>query len=85
MAADPNFKTFEAAYPYVVRKLLTDNSPAMRKILHSVWFSLEKCFMCVCVCVDVYVYIDVRVLYVKVLIHALKNSICNSIYCDSYL
>ena len=36
VAADTNFKTFEAAYPYVVRKLLTDNSAAMRKILHSV-------------------------------------------------
>lgn len=36
IAADENFKTFEAAYPYVVRKLLTDNSDASRKILHSV-------------------------------------------------
>ncbi|KAK2404138.1 protein ACTIVITY OF BC1 COMPLEX KINASE 3, chloroplastic [Trifolium repens] len=36
IAADRNFKTFEAAYPYVVRKLLTENSAATRKILHSV-------------------------------------------------
>lgn len=36
IAADKNFKTFEAAYPYVVRKLLTENSAATRKILHSV-------------------------------------------------
>ncbi|KAH9617161.1 hypothetical protein KSS87_006498 [Heliosperma pusillum] len=35
IAADENFKTFEAAYPYVVRKLLTDNSDASKKILHS--------------------------------------------------
>lgn len=33
---DPNFKTFEAAYPYVVQKLLTENSVEARKILHSV-------------------------------------------------
>ncbi|XP_019153431.1 PREDICTED: uncharacterized protein LOC109149891 [Ipomoea nil] len=44
MAADPKFKTFEAAYPYVVRKLLTDNSPAMRKILHSVVLNRRKEF-----------------------------------------
>lgn len=36
VAADPNFKTFEAAYPYVVQKLLTDNSVDTRRILHSV-------------------------------------------------
>ncbi|KAL8166598.1 hypothetical protein V2J09_008097 [Rumex salicifolius] len=36
IAADDDFKTFEAAYPYVVRKLLTDNSYTSRKILHSV-------------------------------------------------
>ncbi|KAL2324793.1 hypothetical protein Fmac_023851 [Flemingia macrophylla] len=36
IAADTNFKTFEAAYPYVVRKLLTENSAATRNILHSV-------------------------------------------------
>jgi hypothetical protein len=38
IAADRNFKTFEAAYPYVVRKLLTENSAATRKILHSVLY-----------------------------------------------
>lgn len=36
VSADKSFKTFEAAYPYVVQKLLTDNSAATRKILHSV-------------------------------------------------
>ncbi|KAL5800247.1 hypothetical protein ACOSQ4_033131 [Xanthoceras sorbifolium] len=44
VAADPNFKTFEAAYPYVVRKLLTENSSAMRKILHSVVLNKRKEF-----------------------------------------
>ncbi|RAL43708.1 hypothetical protein DM860_014209 [Cuscuta australis] len=44
VAADPRFKTFEAAYPFVVRKLLTDNSPAMRKILHSVVLNRRKEF-----------------------------------------
>ncbi|CAM8910709.1 unnamed protein product [Rhodiola kirilowii] len=42
VAADPNFKTFEAAYPYVVSKLLTDNSAATRKILHSDGASLVQ-------------------------------------------
>lgn len=41
MAGDPNFKTFEAAYPHVVRKLLTDNSAEMRRILHSVLIALD--------------------------------------------
>lgn len=36
VAADQDFKTFQTAYPYVVRKLLTDNSAATRRILHSV-------------------------------------------------
>ncbi|TXG49556.1 hypothetical protein EZV62_025431 [Acer yangbiense] len=44
VAADPNFKTFEAAYPYVVRKLLTENSAATRKILHSVVLNKKKEF-----------------------------------------
>ncbi|MBA0669888.1 hypothetical protein Goklo_000102 [Gossypium klotzschianum] len=35
VAADPSFKTFEAAYPFVVRKLLTENSAETRKIFHS--------------------------------------------------
>ncbi|KAI3508671.1 hypothetical protein L1887_23680 [Cichorium endivia] len=42
MAGDPNFKTFEASYPYVVRKLLTDNSIETRKILHSVVLNKRK-------------------------------------------
>lgn len=41
MAGDPKFKTFEAAYPHVVRKLLTDNSLDMRRILHSVFVASE--------------------------------------------
>ena len=36
LAADRNFKTFQAAYNYVARKLLRDNSAAARKILYSV-------------------------------------------------
>ncbi|KAJ3691485.1 hypothetical protein LUZ61_020649 [Rhynchospora tenuis] len=36
VAVDENFKTFQAAYPFVVRKLLYDNSVATRKILYSV-------------------------------------------------
>ncbi|ONH91898.1 hypothetical protein PRUPE_8G142600 [Prunus persica] len=44
VAADKKFKTFEAAYPYVVRKLLTENSAATRKILHSVVFNKKKEF-----------------------------------------
>ncbi|KAG4397781.1 hypothetical protein GLYMA_10G212000v4 [Glycine max] len=44
IAADTNFKTFEAAYPYVVRKLLTENSAATRNILHSVLLNQRKEF-----------------------------------------
>ncbi|XP_058101827.1 uncharacterized protein LOC131245999 isoform X2 [Magnolia sinica] len=44
VAADRDFKTFQAAYPYVVRKLLTDNSPDTRRILHSVVFNKRKEF-----------------------------------------
>lgn len=40
VAVDPTFKTFEAAYPYVVQKLLVDNSAATRRILHSVPYRL---------------------------------------------
>ncbi|MBA0788880.1 hypothetical protein Gotri_000039 [Gossypium trilobum] len=42
VAADPSFKTFEAAYPFVVRKLLTENSAETRKILHSVVVVLNR-------------------------------------------
>ncbi|KAL4556671.1 hypothetical protein LXL04_034826 [Taraxacum kok-saghyz] len=42
MAGDPKFKTFESSYPYVVRKLLTDNSLDTRKILHSVVLNKRK-------------------------------------------
>lgn len=41
LAADKDFKTFEAAFPYVVQKLLTENSVATRNILHSVFNALE--------------------------------------------
>eukprot|EP00268_Persea_americana_P016383 TRINITY_DN1776_c0_g1_i3.p1 TRINITY_DN1776_c0_g1~~TRINITY_DN1776_c0_g1_i3.p1 ORF type:complete len:654 (-),score=136.99 TRINITY_DN1776_c0_g1_i3:431-2392(-) len=44
VAADQDFKTFQTAYPYVVRKLLTDNSAATRRILHSVVFNKRKEF-----------------------------------------
>ncbi|XP_048325890.2 uncharacterized protein LOC107413651 [Ziziphus jujuba] len=44
LAADKNFKTFEAAYPYVCRKLLTENSAETRKILHSVVLNKKKEF-----------------------------------------
>ncbi|XP_012086488.1 uncharacterized protein slr1919 isoform X2 [Jatropha curcas] len=44
VAADPNFKTFEAAYPFVVKKLLTENSAETRKILHSVVLNKRKEF-----------------------------------------
>ncbi|XP_011084352.1 uncharacterized protein LOC105166623 [Sesamum indicum] len=44
VAADPTFKTFEAAYPYVVQKLLVDNSAAARRILHSVVFNRRREF-----------------------------------------
>ncbi|KFK36812.1 hypothetical protein AALP_AA4G174700 [Arabis alpina] len=41
---DPNFKTFEAAYPFVVQKLLSENSAATRKILHSAVLNRKKEF-----------------------------------------
>ncbi|KAL3650029.1 hypothetical protein CASFOL_006432 [Castilleja foliolosa] len=44
VAAEPTFKTFEAAYPYVVQKLLLDNSAATLKILHSVVFNRKREF-----------------------------------------
>nr|GEU67489.1 kinase superfamily protein isoform 1 [Tanacetum cinerariifolium] len=42
MAGDPNFNTFQDSYPYVVRKLLSDNSLDTRKILHSVMLNKRK-------------------------------------------
>ncbi|XP_073140890.1 uncharacterized protein [Henckelia pumila] len=44
VAADPTFKTFEAACPYVVQKLLVDDSPPARRILHSVVFNRRREF-----------------------------------------
>lgn len=43
-SGDPNFKTFEAAYPFVVQKLLTENSAATTKILHSAVLNRKKEF-----------------------------------------
>jgi hypothetical protein len=39
VAADGTFKIFQAAYPYVVRKLLSDNSLATRRLLNQVAFT----------------------------------------------
>lgn len=44
LAVDKDFKTFEAAFPFVVQKLLTENSIATRKILHSVVLNKKKEF-----------------------------------------
>ncbi|GLJ52423.1 hypothetical protein SUGI_1115160 [Cryptomeria japonica] len=44
LAVDPDFKTFQAAYPYVVHRLLTNNSIRMRKILHSLVLNERKEF-----------------------------------------
>ncbi|RLN07878.1 hypothetical protein C2845_PM11G22550 [Panicum miliaceum] len=44
VAADENFKTFHAAYPYVVRKLLSDNSLATRRLLNQAIFNKKKEF-----------------------------------------
>ncbi|KAI4982906.1 hypothetical protein ZWY2020_023398 [Hordeum vulgare] len=44
IAQDGTFKTFQAAYPYVVRKLLSDNSLDTRKVLHQVIFNKRKEF-----------------------------------------
>ncbi|KAF0933476.1 hypothetical protein E2562_018569 [Oryza meyeriana var. granulata] len=44
IAADGTFKTFQAAYPYVVRKLLSDNSVATRRLLHQAIFNKRKEF-----------------------------------------
>ncbi|KAJ4828689.1 hypothetical protein Tsubulata_030758 [Turnera subulata] len=44
VAGDPSFKTFEAAYPFVVQKLLTDSSAESRKILYSVVLNRRKEF-----------------------------------------
>ncbi|WVZ73229.1 hypothetical protein U9M48_021563 [Paspalum notatum var. saurae] len=44
MAADEKFKTFLAAYPYVVRKLLSDNSLATRRLLNQAIFNKWKEF-----------------------------------------
>ncbi|KAM0882122.1 hypothetical protein ACQ4PT_032567 [Festuca glaucescens] len=44
MVGDGTFKTFQAAYPYVVRKLLSDNSLETRKVLYQVIFNRRKEF-----------------------------------------
>ncbi|GKC89464.1 hypothetical protein Tco_1150113 [Tanacetum coccineum] len=42
IARDLNFNTFEDSYPYVVRKLLSDNSLDTRKILHNSVFIFSE-------------------------------------------
>ncbi|KAL6591460.1 hypothetical protein ACP70R_049963 [Stipagrostis hirtigluma subsp. patula] len=44
VAADETFKTFQAAYPYVVQELLSDNSLATRRLLNQVIFNKRKEF-----------------------------------------
>lgn len=44
IAADGTFKTFQAAYPYVVQKLLSDNSLGTRRILYQAIFNKRKEF-----------------------------------------
>ncbi|XP_062220644.1 uncharacterized protein LOC133920037 [Phragmites australis] len=44
VAADKTFKTFQAAYPYVVRKLLSDNSLATRRLLNQAILNKRKEF-----------------------------------------
>jgi len=44
VAADGTFKTFQAAYPYVIRKLLSDNSLATRRLLNQAIFNKRKEF-----------------------------------------
>lgn len=46
VAADPNFKTFQAAYHFVSTRLLYDNSAATRKILHSVCHFTRSILFC---------------------------------------
>lgn len=42
VAADKNFRTFQAAYPYVINKLLYDNSASTRRTLYSVIFNKTR-------------------------------------------
>ncbi|TVU27799.1 hypothetical protein EJB05_19300 [Eragrostis curvula] len=44
VAADETFKTFQAAYPFVVRKLLSNNSPETRRLLNQAIFNKRKEF-----------------------------------------
>lgn len=44
VAADGTFKTFQAAYPYVVRKLLSENSLETRRLLNQAIFNKRKEF-----------------------------------------
>ncbi|CAA7389907.1 unnamed protein product [Spirodela intermedia] len=44
VASDQDFKSFRAAYPYVVQKLLYNNSAATRRILYSVIFNKRREF-----------------------------------------
>jgi aarF domain-containing kinase len=42
LAVDPDFKVFAASYPFVLQRLLTDNSPPLRKVLISVSIYVMK-------------------------------------------
>ena len=42
LSLDPNFKFLEVAYPYVAKRLLTDDNPALRERLIEVLFKNDK-------------------------------------------
>ena len=44
LASDPNYKVLGAAYPWVARRLLTDESPELRKTLRKLLYTAEGCF-----------------------------------------
>eukprot|EP00271_Cylindrocystis_brebissonii_P004811 TRINITY_DN16720_c0_g1_i1.p1 TRINITY_DN16720_c0_g1~~TRINITY_DN16720_c0_g1_i1.p1 ORF type:complete len:1485 (-),score=215.30 TRINITY_DN16720_c0_g1_i1:607-4422(-) len=44
IAVDPAFKVFASAYPYVVRRLLTDNHPSSRAVLRQLLLKEDKRF-----------------------------------------
>ncbi|GJP48198.1 hypothetical protein CLOM_g7471 [Closterium sp. NIES-68] len=41
VAVDPSFRVFASAYPYVVRRLLTDSSPSSRQVLRQLMHTRE--------------------------------------------
>ena len=42
LAVNPDFKVFASAYPYVVRRLLTDPTPTSRAVLRQVGWGMGK-------------------------------------------